>query len=129
MITNITGILLHVQEGTATLDVGSFQYTLLIPEFSRRNLQGCVGEEISLQINASVSARVPGKDMKVLGQNGVLLASAPTLSIREVKTYARIANDTPFIIGGLIAKDSEEEIQRVPVISRLPLIGNLFRSR
>jgi len=87
------------------------------------------GEEISLQINASVSARVPGKDIEVMGQNGVLLASAPTLSIREVKTYARIANDTPFIIGGLIAKDSEEEIHRVPVVSKLPLVGNLFRNR
>ena len=67
------------------------------------------GTEVSLQINASVSAPVPGKDQIVRGtNNNIVLASAPTLSIREVKTYARIANDTPFIVGGLIAKDSEQ---------------------
>ncbi|MBT3636445.1 MAG: hypothetical protein HN531_05875, partial [Opitutae bacterium] len=59
------------------------------------------GTEVSLQINASVSAPVPGKDQVVMGVSNVVLASAPTLSIREVKTYARIANDTPFIVGGL----------------------------
>jgi len=48
VITNITGRLLTVTEGTATLQVGPFQYTVLIPEFSRRNLQGIIGQEISL---------------------------------------------------------------------------------
>ena len=48
MITNITGKLLTVAEGTAALQVGPFQYTVLIPEFSRRNLQGIIEQEISL---------------------------------------------------------------------------------
>ena len=48
MITNITGTLLTVAEGTATLQAGPFQYTILIPEFSRRTLQRIVGQEISL---------------------------------------------------------------------------------
>ena len=86
------------------------------------------GDEVSLQINASVSARVPGKDTNVLGKDDILLASAPTLSIREVKTYARIANDTPFIVGGLIAKDSEQTTQKVPIIGDIPLLGKLFQS-
>lgn len=86
------------------------------------------GDEVSLQINASVSARVPGKDTNVLGKDEILLASAPTLSIREVKTYARIANDTPFIVGGLIAKDSEQTSQKVPFIGDIPFLGKLFHS-
>ncbi len=86
------------------------------------------GDEVSLQINASVSARVPGKDTNVLGKDEILLASAPTLSIREVKTYARIANDTPFIVGGLIAKDSEQTSQKVPFIGDIPFLGKLFQS-
>ena len=87
------------------------------------------GTEVSLQINASVSARVPGKDQQVMGKDNVVLATAPTLSIREVKTYARIANDTPFIIGGLIAKDSEETVNSVPVLGKIPVFGALFRSK
>lgn len=87
------------------------------------------GTEISLQINASVSARVPGKDQQVIGKDGVVLATAPTLSIREVKTYARITNATPFIIGGLIAKDSEETVNSVPFLGKIPILGALFRSK
>ena len=87
------------------------------------------GTEVSLQINAAVSARVPGKDEKVLGKDSVVLATAPTLSIREVKTYARIANDTPFIVGGLIANDSEKIIKKVPLLGDIPFLGSLFRSQ
>ena len=87
------------------------------------------GTEVSLQINAAVSARVPGKDQQVMGKDSVVLATAPTLSIREVKTYARIANDTPFIVGGLIARDSEETLQKVPLLGDIPFLGALFRSK
>ena len=87
------------------------------------------GSEVSLQINAAVSARVPGKDQNVLGKDDIILATAPTLSIREVKTYARIANDTPFIVGGLIARDSEQTISKVPLLGDFPFLGSLFRSK
>ena len=87
------------------------------------------GSEVSMQINASVSARVPGENNDVRDKVGNLLASAPTLSIREVKTYARIANDTPFIIGGLIAKDSAETVHSVPILGKIPILGALFRSK
>ncbi len=87
------------------------------------------GSEVSMQINASVSARVPGENNEVKDKDGNLLATAPTLSIREVKTYARIANDTPFIIGGLIAKDSAETVHSVPILGKIPILGALFRSK
>jgi general secretion pathway protein D len=87
------------------------------------------GTEVSLQINASVSSPVPGKDVVVMGMNDQQLAQAPTLSVREVKTYARIANDTPFIVGGLIAKDSEISTKQVPVLGDIPILGNLFKSK
>ncbi|MAH26403.1 MAG: hypothetical protein CMI19_05545, partial [Opitutae bacterium] len=87
------------------------------------------GTEVSLQINASVSSPVPGKDVIVTGNNDQQLAQAPTLSVREVKTYARIANDTPFIVGGLIAKDSEISTKQVPVLGDIPILGNLFKSK
>jgi general secretion pathway protein D len=87
------------------------------------------GTEVSLQINASVSSPVPGKDVVVKGMNDQQLAQAPTLSVREVKTYARISNDTPFIVGGLIAKDSEISTKQVPVLGDIPILGNLFKSK
>ncbi len=48
MITNISGRLLRVDDESLTLQVGAFQYEVLIPEFARRRLQGQLGKDISL---------------------------------------------------------------------------------
>ncbi len=48
MITNISGRLLRLTTESLTLQVGAFQYEVLIPEFARRRLQSEIGKEISL---------------------------------------------------------------------------------
>lgn len=48
MITKITGKLLAVHEDEAILGVEAFEYEVLIPEFTRRQLQGRLGEPVSL---------------------------------------------------------------------------------
>lgn len=48
MITKVTGQLLELAEDTLTLGVGAFEYEILIPEFSRRQLQTCRGQEVRL---------------------------------------------------------------------------------
>ena len=48
MITKITGTLLSVDEATLTMQVDAFEYQVLIPEFTRRQLQNRGGESISL---------------------------------------------------------------------------------
>jgi Flp pilus assembly secretin CpaC len=91
------------------------------------------GSEIGMQISASVSARKPGEDVVVYGTdskgNQFEVARSPTLTVREVQTFARVANSTPFIIGGLIAEDDQDGERRVPFLGKLPLVGGLFRSK
>jgi Holliday junction DNA helicase RuvA len=48
VITNISGRLLRVDVESLTLQVGAFQYEVLIPEFARRRLQSQVDHDISL---------------------------------------------------------------------------------
>jgi Holliday junction DNA helicase RuvA len=48
VITNISGRLLAVANDSLTLQVGPFQYEVLIPEFARRRLQSEIGRDISL---------------------------------------------------------------------------------
>ncbi len=48
MITKITGKLLSVAPDTATLEIDAFEYTVLIPDFTRRQIQGRCGDTISL---------------------------------------------------------------------------------
>ena len=48
MITNISGRLLRVENDCLTLQVGAFQYEVLIPEFARRQLQTQIDHDVSL---------------------------------------------------------------------------------
>ncbi len=48
VITKITGQLLRLNDEDLVLRVGAFDYEVLIPEFTRRRLQGEIGREISL---------------------------------------------------------------------------------
>jgi Holliday junction DNA helicase RuvA len=48
MITKITGRLLALSEEFATLGIEAFEYEVLIPEFTRRQLQSRLGHEVSL---------------------------------------------------------------------------------
>ena len=48
MITKITGQLMALEESVLTLRVGAMEYEVLIPEFTRRQLQSQMNAEISL---------------------------------------------------------------------------------
>lgn len=48
MIAKITGRLLSIDEDTLSLGVGAFEYEVRIPEFTRRQLQSRIGQEVSL---------------------------------------------------------------------------------
>jgi Holliday junction DNA helicase RuvA len=48
MITRIIGQLVALSEEAATIRIGGFEYEVLIPEYTRRQLQECLGQEVSL---------------------------------------------------------------------------------
>ncbi|MBN1508302.1 MAG: hypothetical protein JW955_15750 [Sedimentisphaerales bacterium] len=86
------------------------------------------GAAVSMLIDTIVSARVPGEDLEMKAADGTVLASAPTVSTRRVQTYGRIPNNTPLIIGGLVAREDTRIQEKVPLLGDLPLIGFAFRS-
>ncbi len=87
------------------------------------------GDYVSMQIDGIVSAKVPGEDLELRDtKTNEILASAPQISTRRVQTYSRVANNTPFIIGGLIAEDDVDLEKKVPLLGDIPLIGKLFTS-
>jgi Holliday junction DNA helicase RuvA len=51
MITKITGLLSRVLNDEVRLQVGPFEYQVLIPEFVRRQVQTRLGQEITLHTN------------------------------------------------------------------------------
>lgn len=48
MITKITGKLLAVTDETATLGIDAFEYEVLVPDFTRRQVQAKLGDAVSL---------------------------------------------------------------------------------
>ncbi|HNS23065.1 MAG TPA: hypothetical protein PKH24_21380 [Sedimentisphaerales bacterium] len=87
------------------------------------------GSEVSMLIDTIVSAKVVGEDLEMKSSDGTILASAPTVSARRVQTYGRIPNNTPLIIGGLVAREDILRQDKIPFLGDLPLIGFAFRSQ
>jgi len=105
----------------------SFQY---IPTGILLNVRPRISDdlqEISMLIDATVSATVPGADLQVLDPSTkIALASAPTISTRRVQTYARIRDNQPLIIGGLFSRNQINSSDRVPGLGEIPIVGALF---
>jgi len=86
------------------------------------------GNEVSLLVDTIVSQVVPGAELALRSSSGEVLASAPTISTRRIQTYARINNNTPFIIGGLVSKEHTMVRDKVPLLGDIPYLGVFFRS-
>ena len=82
------------------------------------------GSEITMQTETIVSA-VNQAASAVSSASQVLLA--PVVDNRQVQSFVRVADATPFIIGGLIATDKSKNYSGVPLLSEIPGLGNLFR--
>jgi hypothetical protein len=80
------------------------------------------GSAITMQVETLISSSDSGASNTTAG---VLVA--PRIQSREVQTLVRVANDTPFIVGGLINTNDQTDTRGVAGLSRLPVIGFLFR--
>jgi hypothetical protein len=53
----------------------------------------------------------------------------PGVDNRQVQTFVRVANNTPFIIGGLISQDKSTKSQGIPFLSQIPILGAPFQKQ
>ena len=81
---------------------------------------------VSMEIDVSVEAVVSANNGEVRNDSGIVIATKPGASLRRVQTFARIADRTPIIIGGLITSDKADVKNRIPILGDIPLIGRLF---
>lgn len=78
--------------------------------------------DVTLQVETIISSPGPSR---VLPDLGILIA--PPIQSRQVQTIVRVANDTPFVIGGLIAQTDQTNTIGIPWLSTIPILGRLFR--
>ncbi|MEZ5287853.1 MAG: type II and III secretion system protein family protein [Vicinamibacterales bacterium] len=63
--------------------------------------------------------------------NGIILSGfrIPALNTRRAETDVELRDGQSFAIAGLMNNISQTDRQAIPILSRLPIIGHLFRSR
>ena len=63
--------------------------------------------------------------------NGILLQGfrIPALTVRRAETEVELRDGQSFAIAGLIDNSSQADQAAVPILSQLPIIGTLFKSR
>ena len=78
---------------------------------------------IRLSVTPEVSALDYSNSLQVQG------FTIPGLSVRRMETEIELEDGQSFVIGGLIDNRMTETIDKIPGLSKLPLIGKLFQSR
>lgn len=66
---------------------------------------------------------------EIVGFRKTGISETPETTKREVKTQIRVRNGELFVLGGLFQETKTKGITRVPVLSSIPLLGELFKGR
>jgi general secretion pathway protein D len=109
------------RQSTSNLDpsaptVNEIQYrnTGILLEISPRiNAGGLVTLEVKQEVSDAITTETSGLD-------------APTIQQRTIESTVAIQNGQSVILGGLIRDKQEDSKSGVPILSHLPVVGNLF---
>ena len=80
------------------------------------------GSRITIQVETIISEA----EERIGAAGGGEVESAPIINNRKVQSFVRVANNTPFIIGGLINKKTSENTGGVPIVGKIPILKTLF---
>jgi len=56
-----------------------------------------------------------------------LIQGEPVIETRQIQTMVTVKNGQTVVLGGIYEKNSENQLEQVPFLSKLPLLGPLFR--
>jgi general secretion pathway protein D len=79
-------------------------------------------KEVSLDILQKIDSVVPGSNVNI-GGNFV-----PTIATRYIRTNVSAPNRSTIVLGGLITDNKESSKGGIPYLSKLPVLGPLFRT-
>ena len=99
--------------------VNEIQYRntgILLTVSPRINAGGLVTLEVKQEVSDAITTESSGLD-------------APTIQQRSIESTVAIQSGQSVILGGLIKNKREDSTSGVPILSRLPILGNLFRQQ
>ena len=77
---------------------------------------------ISLKVNPEVS------NVSIESQQVIHGTNFPSFTTRSASTTIELASGQSFALGGLLKSEDIEQLQKVPLIGEIPVLGSLFRS-
>jgi general secretion pathway protein D len=118
---------ISVQSATSVIDpdspvVNSIEYRdtgVILLVTPRVNASGLVIMEIQQEISNVVPA--PSQTVSEV--------TSPTINQRQINSTVAIASGETVALGGLIQDERERSQSGIPFLSRLPVVGALFRTR
>ena len=78
---------------------------------------------IALQVRPEVSSLM-GTDATTVG--GIRV---PSFRVRRADTRVEVGSGQTFAIAGLFQRESTQDVEKLPMLGDLPILGNLFRSK
>jgi len=82
--------------------------------------------QISLQVSSEVSTVSSETSVQIGGGQGS--SSFPTFVTRRAATTVELASGQSFALGGLLQSKDIEQLQKMPLLGDIPVLGALFRS-
>lgn len=79
------------------------------------------GNTIRLDVEPEVSSIDPATQVVISGM------SIPAFRTRKAKTVVDIPRGATLVIGGLLANEQSKVVRSIPFLSKLPIIGELFK--
>jgi len=85
----------------------------------------------TITANNTISMHVKPEVSSLDIANGVSFNgfTIPALSTRKMETNIELGEGQSFVIGGLIDKRVTETVSRIPGLSSIPILGNLFKTK
>ncbi len=78
---------------------------------------------IALQVRPEVSSLMGSSTVSVGGYQ------VPSFRVRRADTRVEVGSGQTFAIAGLFQRESTQDIEKVPMLGEMPILGNLFRSK
>lgn len=80
-------------------------------------------ERIGLQVRPEVSSLVGGSVQEIAGYR------VPSFRVRRADTRVEVGSGQTFAIAGLFQRDNAQDLEKIPLLGDMPILGNLFRSK
>jgi len=81
------------------------------------------GDRIGLQVRPEVSSLMGGSTLEVSGFR------VPSFRVRRADTRVEVGSGQTFAIAGLFQRENSRDLEKVPLLGDMPVLGNLFRSK